>query len=333
MAVIMAPRRESIYGGLNIGGLLTSLLGSQLGAMFERSAKAKQVEAERGIMSSMGDTSQMNQEQMMSAMLNHPNAGKASEGFMKNFDALAKAANINRGIEGYTEGMLGSGFGAPQVKAITNSSRFQETPMQLAGIERLIPKLIENSVDAGDSHQLYQTNPYVPGIVEGTERSIGKSLSPDKAQEGVLTREGFTNAKEIAAGRNATSRYVADVGASSRSGGGTGDRYDNAHFKLQRVEQIDKILKRLVDNDSPEANGMAQILQAEKAQLILESVSPGLVQNTAGAVSEPSAQKEARPEFDFNGTVAMLIKTKGMSDVEARQVATQMQAQDAFKNR
>ena len=305
MAVIMAPRSNNSYA-LNIGGLLTSLIGNQIGAMFERAEKAKQVEAERAIMGALGDTQGMNAEQMLQAVLTHPSAGKVGADFFKNFNLWAAERGKNLGKQEYTEGMVGSGFTPAQAKTVTGGSEFLDPTNLVQTQMRSMPQLISNTVDTGGSQQFFQTNPYAPGIVQGTTHSFEKTNSPDELLKADVASKGYESAEKVAGINAAARRFSASQGRRSQlvpiklpngkiswvepqaglevdgemlgrgSSNGSG-----ANDILAQISAIQTMAEQYRNANFPGAEGMA---------LALDNKAAGLVQQLIGQGQGPQPQ-------------------------------------------
>lgn len=181
MAVIMAPRNNNSYS-LNIGGLLTNLLGEQISAMINRGTKAREVEAQRAVMQALGDTSQMTGEEILRTAMSHPSYGKAGDGIVDQLAKLAAARERNYGLNEFTQGMVGSGFAPAAVQALTGSARSHETPMQQSILDRVLPKYELENVDTGDEKRIYTRNPYSPEV--GLVEQFKKGISPDTQYQG-----------------------------------------------------------------------------------------------------------------------------------------------------
>lgn len=299
MAVIMAPSRSNSYS-LNLGGLLTSLIGSQIGAMFERAQKAKQIEAERAVVGALNGGQGMNAEQMLQAALSHPSAGKVGADFFKNFNLWAAERGKNLGKQEYTEGMVGSGFTPAQAKTVTGGSEFLDSANLLAAQDRVTPKLVNNTVDTGGAQQFFQTNPYVPGIVQGTTQSFEKTNNPDELLKAEVTRKGYESAEKVAGINAAAHRFSASQGRRSQlvpiklpngkmswvepqaglevdgemlGRGGAGS--SGANDILTQVAAIQELADKYRDSDSPGAKGMALALDNQAAGLIQQLMGQG----------------------------------------------------------
>lgn len=320
MAVIMAPSRSNSYS-LNLGGLLTSLIGSQIGAMFERAQKAKQIEAERAVVGALNGGQGMNAEQMLQAVLSHPSAGKVGADFFKNFNLWAAERGKNLGKQEYTEGMVGSGFTPAQAKTVTGGSEFLDSANLLAAQDRVTPKLVNNTVDTGGAQQFFQTNPYVPGIVQGTTQSFEKTNNPDELLKAKVTREGYESSQKVAginadahrlsASQNRRSQLVPiklpngkiswvepraglEVDGEMLGRGGAGS--SGANDILTQVAAIQELADKYRDSDSPGAQGMA---------LALDNQAAGLIQQLMGQGQNP--QPQASQNLNREAVIANMV--------------------------
>ena len=320
MAVIMAPRPSNSYS-LNIGGLLTSLIGNQIGAMFERAEKAKQVEAERAIMGALGDTQGMNAEQMLQTVLAHPSAGKVGADFFKNFNLWAAERGKNLGKQEYTEGMVGSGFTPAQAKTVTGGSEFLDPTNLVQTQMRSMPQLISNTVDTGGSQQFFQTNPYAPGIVEGTTKDFIKTVTPDSALDAEVKREGHASNERVANISANAHRFSASQGRRSQL---VPIKLPNG--KISWVEpqaglEVDgEMLGRGSSNGSGSNDVLSQIMKLnEAAEAYRRSLAPGadamamaLDNQAAGLIRqlmgpEQSQQPQASQNLNREAVIANMV--------------------------
>lgn len=305
MAVIMAPSRSNSYS-LNLGGLLTSLIGSQIGAMFERAQKAKQVEAERAVVGALNGGQGMTTEQMLQVALSHPSAGKVGADFFKNFNLWAAERGKNLGKQEYAEGMVGSGFTPAQAKTVTGGSEFLDPTNLVQTQMRSMPQFVSNTVDTGGAQQFFQTNPYAPGIVEGTTKDFAKTVNPDSALDAEVKREGHASNERVANISANAHRFSASQGRRSQlvpiklpngkiswvepqaglevdgemlgRGGSSGN---GANDILAQIASLQEIAGKYRESGSPGAEGMA---------LALDNQVAGLVQQLMGQGQNPQPQ-------------------------------------------
>ena len=298
MAVIMAPRRNNDYS-INIGGLLTSLIGNQIGAMFERAEKAKQVEAERAVVGALNGGQGMTTEQMLQVALSHPSAGKVGADFFKNFNLWAAERGKNLGKQEYTEGMVGSGFTPEQAKTVTGGSEFLDATNLVQTQMRSMPQFVSNTVDTGGAQQFFQTNPYAPGIVEGTTKDFAKTVNPDSALDAEVKREGHASNERVANISANAHRFSASQGRRSQlvpiklpngkiswvepqaglevdgamlgRGGSSGS---GANDILAQIASLQEIAEKARESGSPGAEGMAMALDNQAAGLIRQLMGP-----------------------------------------------------------
>ena len=320
MAVIMAPSRSDSYS-LNLGGLLTSLIGSQIGAMFERAQKARQVEAERAVMDAVNSAQGMNAEQMLQAALSHPNAGKVGADFFKNLNLLAAERGKNLGKQEYTEGMVGSGFTPAQAKTVTGGSEFLDPTNLVQTQMRSMPQFVSNTVDTGGAQQFFQTNPYAPGIVQGTTKNFEKTNSPDELLKAEVARKGYESAEKVAGINAAAHRFSASqgrrpqlvpiklpngkiswvepqaglevdgemLGRGSSNGSGANDI-------LAQISAIQTMAEQYRNSNSPGAEGMA---------LALDNQAAGLVRQLMGQGQNP--QPQASQNLNREAVIANMV--------------------------
>lgn len=299
MAVIMAPRSNNSYS-LNIGGLLTSLIGNQIGAMLERAQKAKQVEAERAVIEALNGGQGMTTEQMWQAALSHPSAGKVGADFFKNFNLWAAERGKNLGKQEYTEGMVGSGFTPAQAKTVTGGSEFLDATNLVQTQMRSMPQFVNNTVDTGGAQQFFQTNPYVPGIVEGTTKDFIKTVTPDSALDAEVKREGHASNERVANISANAHRFSASQGrrpqlvpiklpngkiswVEPRAGLevdgemlGRGSSSGGINDILAQVAALQEMAESYRVSDAPGAKGIAMVLDNQAAGLIRQLMGPDL---------------------------------------------------------
>ena len=310
MAVIMAPSRSNSYS-LNLGGLLTSLIGSQIGAMFERAQKARQVEAERAVMGALNGGQGMNAEQMLQVALSHPSAGKVGADFFKNLNLLAAERGKNLGKQEYTEGMVGSGFTPAQAKTVTGGSEFLDPTNLVQTQMRSMPQFASNTIDTGGAQQFFQTNPYAPGIVQGTTKNFEKTNSPDELLKAEVASKGYESAEKVAGINAAAHRFSAsqsrrsqlvpiklpngkiswvepqaglEVDGEMLGRGGSGS--SGVNDILTQVAAIQELADKYRYSDSLGAKGMA---------LALDNQAAGLIQQLMGQGQAPQPQAPQAP--------------------------------------
>lgn len=319
MAVIMAPSRSNSYS-LNLGGLLTSLIGSQIGAMFERAQKAKQVEAERAVIGALNGGQGMNAEQMLQVALSHPSAGKVGADFFKNFNLWAAERGKNLGKQEYTEGMVGSGFTPAQAKTVTGGSEFLDPTNLVQTQMRSMPQFASNTIDTGGAQQFFQTNPYAPGIVQGTTKNFEKTNNPDELLKAEVTRKGYESAEKVAGINAAAHRFSASQGRRSQlvpiklpngkiswvepQAGlevdgemlGRGSSSGGENDILKQIAALQKMAEEYRGSSSPGAEGMA---------LALDNQAAGLIQQLMGQGQAPRPQ--APQDLNREAVIANMV--------------------------
>jgi hypothetical protein len=296
----MVPRRNNDYS-INIGGLLTSLIGNQIGAMFERAQKAKQVEAERAIMGALGDTQGMNAEQMLQTVLTHPSAGKVGTDFFKNLSLLAAEREKNAGRSQFTSGLTGYGYNPNQIDSILGAANALGEANTGKIIERVIPKYDNTTFSTGGETQFFQTNPYAPGIVQGTQKSFTNTVTPDSALDAEVKREGHASNERVANISANAHRFSASQGrrpqlvpiklpngkiswVEPRAGlevdgemlGRGGSSGNGTNDILAQISAIQTMAEQYRNSNFPGAEGMATVLDNHAAGLIRQLMGPDL---------------------------------------------------------
>lgn len=225
MAVYFEPR-DRYYGGFwgNLGnaaaGIVTNLVGQQIGAMFDRAAKAKQVEAQRAVMGTLGDTSGMDEEQMLMGMASNPQWAKMSAEDKQQAMLMAKLRGQNYGGDMYRRGLIGSGFTDANADATLGSLRAGFDAGNIGKVfDRVIPELKQETVDDGSTISSFQRNPFQPGIVSGSMAQFTKSASPEAQMQNTLGLKQLENAMKIAQLNADTQKSVAGMNvAAAREG-------------------------------------------------------------------------------------------------------------------
>ena len=202
MTVYFAPgnNNNTFLGDLGRGAaqIVTSLIGQQIGAMFNRAAEARQVLAERSVMSYLNGNDAANGvvnpndvsaelsgiagngEQMMRKMMSAPNWPKLTPERQQRMLEMVSMRDRNYGIQQY-ENSFGNLYGADAAKSVTGANLAGlPAQVQLASIQRAAPEYKQEAIDTGDKIQVFQRNPFQPGYVDGTQQDIIKGNSPDE---------------------------------------------------------------------------------------------------------------------------------------------------------
>lgn len=219
MTVYFAPgnNNNTFLGDLGRGAaqIVTNLIGQQIGAMFDRAAKAKQVEAQRSVMSFLNGGQATpgavnpndvaaelsgisgNGEQMITRMMSAPNWAKMSPEQQQQMLSMATMRDRNYGIQQY-ENSFGNLYGADAAKSVTGANLAGlPAQVQLASIQRAAPEYKQEAIDTGDKVQVFQRNPFQPGYVDGTQQDIVKGNSPDEVLKSQDRAKELASRKEL----------------------------------------------------------------------------------------------------------------------------------------
>lgn len=202
MAVYFAPQpKYNFWTNLsNAGvGLVTDLLGQQLGAMIDRANKAKQVEAARRVMAGAQDVSGMNALQARQAYMNNPEFFKLNKDAQNAMLVNADLAGQYSADDTFRRGWLGNGGTEAQADIMTGGLRAGFNPANFSQIiERATPELKRQFVDLGGQVQGVEYNPFKSGMV--TALTSNKTASPGELLQ-----------KETAQAEMALKKYIADA--------------------------------------------------------------------------------------------------------------------------
>lgn len=240
MTVYWAPR-SNYAGFLNdlgrgAAGIVTNLIGQQVAGMFDRANRAREVEAARAVAGALGDTTGMNEEQMLGGLLTNPQWGKMSPEAQKQWMYLANLRGQNYGGDMYRRGVVGQGGTNAQADTVIGAHFLGLGDSNVGKtIDWTHPKLETLTHDLGDRVLTYRQNPYRQGIVEGSMMNLGKGVSPDTQLTADVQREGYQNALDVARLENSGRIGAARIAAEARGGGG-GSPFDIADLVKQREQ-------------------------------------------------------------------------------------------------
>ena len=288
MTVYWAPR-SNYAGFLNdlgrgAAGIVTNLIGQQVAGMFDRANRAREVEAARAVAGALGDTTGMNEEQMLGGLLTNPQWGKMSPEAQKQWMYLANLRGQNYGGDMYRRGVGGQGGTNAQADTVIGAHFLGLGDSNVGKtIDWTHPKLETLTHDLGDSVLTYRQNPYRQGIVEGSMMNLGKGVSPDTQLTADVQREGYQNALDVARLENSGRIGAARIAAEARGGGG-GSPFDIADLVKQR-EQLaaDASMRAEKDPELPRLNYMIASIDNAINSLLPPLPMPG----SAGRQQQP----------------------------------------------
>lgn len=349
MTVYWAPR-SNYAGFLNslgegAAGIVTNLIGSQIKGMFDRAARAKEVEALRGIMTDIPNPNGMTELQYRQALMANPNFAKLSRNnqtdLLFNAGLAGKQYNRDRFFDAYSNLY---GPDAANV-AIGSLEGGWDSDNQQIFNKRAVPELVADQIDLGDRVITRQRDPFVPGIISGTTDVYGKNVSPDEQLRADVEREGYKNAVRVAninrsaalGSRNRNNyqfvnlngglgRYNIDTNTAEPVPEGmslipsppkmTADELQIIFDQLdQRGAELDRQAKATKDP------ARLQSIQGEKQ--MLAGIKGNLLANISGSGGIVSGAMNGGGSSVWQATYEA-AKSKGKSEEEARQMADYM---------
>lgn len=252
MTVYFAPR-SNYAGFLNdlgrgAAGIVTNLIGQQVAGMFDRANRAREVEAARAVMGSLGDTAGLNEEQMLGNLLSNPQWGKLSADNQKQLMYLAGLRGQNYGGDMYRRGVIGQGGTNAQADTVIAAHLLGLGDSNVGKtIDWTHPKFETQLIDQGDQYTLGQINPYRPGgIISSSMQTFGKTVSPDAQLTADVQREGYQNALDVARLESGGRIGAARIAASARGGG---SQWNLADLVKQREQLMADVSMRNPEND------------------------------------------------------------------------------------
>ena len=195
--------------GNQAAGIISNLIGQQLTGMFDRAAKAKQVDAARAVMNGVPDISGMNPLQAKQAYMSNPDFWKLSPEMQASLMGNVKTAEQYAGYDTLRKGIEPL-YGAPAADMTIGAQQAGYAPANVGQlIERGMPEYKEQLIDQGNQLQYFQRNPYRPGIVSGTTQTFKKGATPgdvlkdqqvkaELAQQKLIEEQRLANALKIA---------------------------------------------------------------------------------------------------------------------------------------
>lgn len=350
MTVYWAPR-SNYAGFLNdlgrgAAGIVTNLIGQQVAGMFDRANRAREVEAARAVAGALGDTTGMNEEQMLGGLLTNPQWGKMSPEAQKQWMYLANLRGQNYGGDMYRRGVVGQGGTNAQADTVIGAHFLGLGDSNVGKtIDWTHPKLETLTHDLGDRVLTYRQNPYRQGIVEGSMMNLGKNVSPDEQLRADVEREGYKNAVRVA-----NINRSAALGSRNRNNyqfvnmdGGLG-RYDidtNTAVPLPEgvslitpppkmtADELQIIFDRLdqrgaeLDKMSKSTKDPTRLQSIQQEQQMLAGIQGNLLAAMSGAGGIVSGAMNGGGSSVWQATYEA-AKSKGKSEEEARQMADYM---------
>ena len=208
--------------GNQAAGIISNLIGQQLTGMFDRAAKAKQVDAARAVMNGVPDISGMNPLQAKQAYMSNPDFWKLSPEMQASLMGNVKTAEQYAGYDTLRKGIEPL-YGAPAADMTIGAQQAGYAPANVGQlIERGMPEYKEQLIDQGNQLQYFQRNPFQPGIVSGTTQTFKKGATPDAvlkdqqtkaelAQQKLLEEQRLANTLKIANLENGTRLKIAGM--------------------------------------------------------------------------------------------------------------------------